>query len=130
MTDYNPEPRPEPRPESRAPRDEYADKYGITDRADLNAEPVESRAPYAFIAILAGVALVGGFLFFDNQQPKPQQADMPRINMSAPLEQPAPAPSPAQTPAQNQAPTRLPAAPPEGPITTPPDSVTPANPQR
>ena len=32
--------------------------------------------------------------------------------------------------AATPAPTRLPVAPPEGPIQTPPDSVTPTNPQR
>lgn len=126
MTDYNPDPRPDPRP----PRDRYAEKDGITDRYGLNDAPVQSRSNYAFIALLAGVVLVGGFLLFGNQQPTPQQAEVPRTNMDVPLEQPAPAPAAAQTPAQNQAPTRLPAAPPEGPIQTPPDSVTPANPQR
>ena len=116
MTDYNPDPR--------MPRDRYTlnERYG-----DLYDRP-EGGSSYAFVALLAAVALVGGFLFFASPQPNTQQAEVPRTNMTAPLEQPAPAP--AQTGTQNQAPARLPAAPPEGPIQTPADRVTPTNPQR
>lgn len=122
MSDYNPDPRPDPRFDPRAPYD----RYGIDSRYNQTWEPVEGRSNYAFIGLLAAVALVGGFLFFASPQPNDQQAETPRTNTTTPLEQPAP----AQTPGRDQAPTRLPAAPPEGPIRTPPDSVTPANPQR
>jgi hypothetical protein len=126
MSDYNPDPRPDPRFDPRAPYD----RYGIDNRFNQTWEPEEGRSTYAVIALLTAVALVGGFLFFASPQPNDQQAEVPRTNTTTPLEQPAPAPSPAQTQGQDQAPTRLPAAPPEGPIQTPPDSVTPTNPQR
>lgn len=110
MTDYNPDPRPDP----RSPRDRYNDRYGLNERFDPSYEAVDGRSNYAFIALLAAVALVGGFLFFASAQPNDQQAETPPASMTTP----APAP------------TRLPAAPPEGPIRTPPDQVTPTNPQR
>ncbi|WP_296340204.1 hypothetical protein [Reyranella sp.] len=124
MTDYNPDPRLDP----RSPRDRYADKYGLNERFDPSYEAVDGRSNYAFIALLAAVALVGGFLFFASPQPNDRQAETPPASMTTPA--PAPAQTPAQAPGQDQAPTRLPAAPPEGPIQTPPDSVTPTNPQR
>lgn len=114
MSDYNPDPRQDPRFDPRAPYD----RYGIDNRYNQTWEPDEGRSNYAFIALLAAVALVGGFLFFASPQPNDQQAETPPASMTTPA------------PAPEQAPTRLPAAPPEGPIQTPPDQVTPTNPQR
>lgn len=116
MSDYNPDPRPDPRFDPRAPYD----RYGIDNRFNRTWEPDEGRSTYAVIALLAAVALVGGFLFFASPQPSDQQAEVPPASMT----------TPAQIPGQDPAPTRLPAAPPEGPIQTPPDQVTPTNPQR
>lgn len=114
MSDYNPDPWPDPRLDPRLdPRAPY-DRYGIDNRFNRTWEPEEGRSTYAVIALLAAVALVGGFLFFASPQPSNQQAETPPASMTTP------------TPA----PTRLPAAPPEGPIQTPPDQVTPSNPQQ
>lgn len=113
MSDYNPDPR---RP----------DPYGTTPRHEYT-EVTTGRSTYAVVALLAIVAVVGGVLMFSGpQQPTDPQAQVP----ATPAPAPTTAPTLAPTPAPAEAPTRLPAAPPEGPIQTPPDAVTPTNPQR
>lgn len=76
MSDYMPDPR---RPE----------KYGTNDRFEYTYEPVSGRSNFAFVALLAAVALVGGLLFFATPRPSDQQA------MEPPATQTAPTPAPA-----------------------------------
>lgn len=87
MSDYNPDPR---RP----------DLYGTPNRFEYT-EDMGGRSNYAFIALLAIVALVGGVLFFAKPQPADQQAQAPAPTVTAPITQPAvPAtPAPRTTPA-------------------------------
>lgn len=65
------------------------DKYGHHDRFQDTYEPVNGRSNFAFVALLAAVALVGGLLFFATPPPSDQQA------MEPPATQTAPTPAPA-----------------------------------
>jgi hypothetical protein len=90
MSDYNPDPR---RPDLQRP-----DLYGAQNRFQYT-EDVGGRSNYAFIALLAIVALVGGVLFFAKPHPADQQAQVPPPTVTAPIGQPA-APAIPATPAR------------------------------
>jgi hypothetical protein len=53
--------------------------YDPTDPYRGRAAPDDGRPGYVLLAVLAGVALVGGFLYFGNPQnaPNPEQAQAP-----------------------------------------------------
>jgi hypothetical protein len=79
MSDYNPDPG----------------RYGRYDYRD--PDPGNGRAGYVLLAVLAAVALVGGFLYFGNPENRaPEQAQAPDRTMNAPAPQ---APGPGGTPA-------------------------------
>jgi len=68
MSDYNPDPR-------------HTDPSRDYDYADSGS----NRAGYVLLAVLAGVALVGGYLYFSSPQlHNDQQAQMPDRTMTAP----------------------------------------------
>lgn len=100
----------------------------------LPREPVVATTAGGFYlvgGVLVVLFLIAGLMFiYPGSAPgeRNDQARQPDRTIDAAT--PAPAQMPAQMPTQGQAPTRLPVAPPEGPIQTPPDSVTPTNPQR
>jgi hypothetical protein len=94
MSDYNPDPG----------------RYGRYDYQD--PDPGNGRAGYVLLAVLAAVALVGGFLYFGNPENRaPEQAQAPERTMNAPASPggapgttnpitPAPTAPAQQTPAQ------------------------------
>jgi hypothetical protein len=96
MSDYNPDPR---RPENRYTNYDYTGE-------------TRNRSGFALVALLAIVALVGGFLVFARPQPADQQAQAPDRTMTTPN-------------------TNLPNAQP-GTLAVPPKppAATPANPQQ
>ncbi len=81
MSDYNPDPRLNDPYRPQRPF-EYPEDRGV-------------RSNYAFVALLAIVALVGGVLFFVKPQPTEQQAQLPAPTKTAPMAQPAAPGAPA-----------------------------------
>lgn len=97
MSDYNPDPR------ATDPNRDY-------DYA--NADPGNSRAGYVLLAMLAGVALVGGYLYFGTPQThNDQQAQLPDRTITAPAPE-APA-LPGGNAPMRDAPAPTPQAPPQ-----------------
>jgi len=88
MSDYIPDPR-------------RHDPYGTQNRFEYT-EDMGGRSNYAFVALLAIVALIGGVLFFAKPQPADQQAQVPVPTVTKPMGQPeAPAtPTEPATPRQ------------------------------
>lgn len=122
MSDYDPRP-PGARPDPTDPLRKdplytpHADQVVATNRGGF----------YLVGGVLVALVLVAGLMFFNPGSAPGERNDQARQPDPA-IEAPTPVLVP--TPAPAGAPTRLPTAPPEGPIQTPPDSVTPANPQR
>ena len=98
MSDYIPNPDPN--------RDKFG--YGRSDNYDYTADPGSGRSGYILLAVMAGVALVGGLLYFGNPQ-NDQTARAPETTINTPAEQPA-APAIPKRPAQPATPA-APAAP-------------------
>lgn len=73
------------------------DPYGTQRRFEYT-EDMGGRSNYAFVALLAIVALIGGVLFFAKPQPTDQQAQVPVPTVTQPMGQPTASEAPA-TPA-------------------------------
>lgn len=96
MSDYNPDPR-------------LNNPYG-TQRRHEYTEDTSERSSFAFIALLAIVALVGGVVMFAQPKPADQQAQVPVPTTTAPAERLAVPPVAPATP-RTATPPAAPAAP-------------------